>query len=1384
LEGELRYDAQVLELLDIQPRTGTGAVTAGAPSNGMVRFVYADAGRGLDEASGPEPVLSVRWRVKTASVSGTRLDAWVSGYADGMESHINAGHASDAEGENASNLFDRVELEITGAPPVSGPEMTNEPRPTWTWASAGGTGVYRYQLDGMSGAWTTNPVTSYQPATGLADGSHTLYVQERQGDSSWSASGTHQVLVDTQPPEVEAGSNVLARATFRLSGQVSDALSGVATQRWRKVSGPGTVWFAAPGRAGTLCGMDADGTYVLELSAADRAGNTANDTLQVVWDTTPPLPPIVTGPATAPDGYPEWSWSSGGGGVGLYRFELNDRNLDRGGTTSAQTSHSYPMPLNPGAQTLYVQERDEAGNWSALGSHTVLVDDYPVPHLESWDVLYDEVSVVEGTALYAKRGTLKVRGSIGGDLDRLAWVEVFYNAELLGDGPDAEFFYAKLIDESFRGPVTITVRVWSDSPTPLVYERSFVFSENLVPVKIDLLDYPAGHDGYRYVPVMLNSRGKPLGGFRFEVNCEPATGVVQFAGAQEFNSSSRGGIRLLTNPNTFAQGRQMPVVGYNTSSPDQITGEHLGFFLRFLLTGDPPESCLVTLSNITAVTTAFVPSQTDGERIDYLQADPDSSVILLGEEPRGAVWLEGLPEHVERNRTYPVHVMADTTGRPLLGFSCFVDYPTNGVQIVGVEPMMPEVDLFARPDGMGLSLVATGGRSIQPPLGATDVATLWVQLPRQIGDVEGIFGVQRNRVIAGEGAHFVGVTAPDNMAAHPIVDPPSASITLDPPPAFVGSVGEVFDTTVCAQQAGLLPVLATITMHFDASRVAFDDAVLVGSFAGGSVVTQTDGVASGVVSFVVSQMENHLADPVGDEEPMLRVEWRVLTAIESPLGFDARLTAYASSLTRGVCAWDSPVEATIQIDPDGGPEVTVDRYTNDPRPWWRWSGVDGGTGTFQYQLDTLAGAWTTVTATEFRPASSLPDGSHVLYVREQLPGAVWTPVTGGRTLIDTVLPVANAGPDLASNDEFFLRGTVSDALSGVASSVWSRTSGSGSIVFDNPSSPETTCRVTLDGVHTVRLTVTDKAGNVGGDFAQIRFDTVPPSAPTVHVTVDGSGLPTWTWSSGGGGVGVYRYKLDDSDLAYASLVGTVQEYSSPYELLPGFHTLYVQERDDVGNWSSAGYATVWVSDDPYILAQWVKPAAFDPGSQVQVSLVVTNVGQEDARSVNVAIDAFPPSMLHVQSVVPTPSGPGQTWNWGRISVAAAQSIVWTLDVDPSASGVIVVPGSITYTDKDGGSFPVVDATLVVEFGTAPRPVIAGLSVVRDAHGNMTHVRLEWDGQSGYTYSVDYTESLLPGQVDWQPTNCTDINGIDGPMSCECDVQGLDRMMLRLRMESN
>ena len=61
--------------------------------------------------------------------------------------------------------------------------------------------------------------------------------------------------------------------------------------------------------------------------------------------------------------------------------------------------------------------------------------------------------------------------------------------------------------------------------------------------------------------------------------------------------------------------------------------------------------------------------------------------------------------------------------------------------------------------------------------------------------------------------------------------------------------------------------------------------------------------------------------------------------------------------------------------------------------------------------------------------------------------------------------------------------------------------------------------------------------------------------------------PTWGWNSGGGGNGTYRYKLDDSDLATGATTTTVTSVTPDMGLTPTSHTLYVQERDIVGNWS-------------------------------------------------------------------------------------------------------------------------------------------------------------------------------------------------------------------------
>jgi len=107
----------------------------------------------------------------------------------------------------------------------------------------------------------------------------------------------------------------------------------------------------------------------------DAAGNeSATETDSTTYDKTPPNPPEsaeeyrITN-QTSPT---EWEWrSGGGGGSGDFRHRLDDAELS-GETT--KTTHTHNEELSEGEHTLYVQERDEAGNWSESAEFVVLVD--------------------------------------------------------------------------------------------------------------------------------------------------------------------------------------------------------------------------------------------------------------------------------------------------------------------------------------------------------------------------------------------------------------------------------------------------------------------------------------------------------------------------------------------------------------------------------------------------------------------------------------------------------------------------------------------------------------------------------------------------------------------------------------------------------------------------------------------------------------------------------------------------------------------------------------------------------------------------------------------------------------------------------------------------
>jgi len=127
--------------------------------------------------------------------------------------------------------------------------------------------------------------------------------------------------------------------------------------------------------------------------------------------------------------------------------------------------------------------------------------------------------------------------------------------------------------------------------------------------------------------------------------------------------------------------------------------------------------------------------------------------------------------------------------------------------------------------------------------------------------------------------------------------------------------------------------------------------------------------------------------------------------------------------------------------------------------------------------------------------TTAPEGAHTLsYYSKDKAGNSETAKTEGFK-VDTEAPTVNAGDDKIANTEFTQDATVKDTNSGIASYSWEKVSApdGGTITFGSPNSEDTTISADKDGVYTIRLTVTDNAGNSNSDEMQLTWDTTPPS---------------------------------------------------------------------------------------------------------------------------------------------------------------------------------------------------------------------------------------------------------------------------------------------------
>jgi len=285
---------------------------------------------------------------------------------------------------SASGSFEII-IDLTAPETVvlGGDTPTLDTTPTWTWVSGGGggNGLFRYKLDDgdlASGA-TETASSNFTPESPLDEGPHALYIQETDAAGNWSAAVSYSIDVDlTAPaPPVVAG---LTPTNDTTPAWEWSSVDGDGTYRYKLDDGDFTGETMEITDTGFTPGDAlAEGTHILYVQERDLAGNWSDSgSFAIEIDLTSPNAPSVSGASPTNDTTPTWAWISGGGGAnGTYRHKLDDDDLSSGATQTTNIDFTPDTVLSGGEHTLYVQERDEAGNWSSSGSYTIEIDLIP-----------------------------------------------------------------------------------------------------------------------------------------------------------------------------------------------------------------------------------------------------------------------------------------------------------------------------------------------------------------------------------------------------------------------------------------------------------------------------------------------------------------------------------------------------------------------------------------------------------------------------------------------------------------------------------------------------------------------------------------------------------------------------------------------------------------------------------------------------------------------------------------------------------------------------------------------------------------------------------------------------------------------------------------------
>jgi uncharacterized protein YjdB len=216
----------------------------------------------------------------------------------------------------------------------------------------------------------------------------TLFEWDLNGDGKWDSSSTSLKELDFQyanAKEVIAAFHV--RDSEGNDTTVTRKIKAVAGPLIRILAPDDSAYFnvalidvswSVEGAVQTTFTKETlkEGPNTITRSAPDATGKIYSSSITVYLDTKAPTKPIVKGAALTNSLRPTWTWATGGGGNGVYRIRLDNEDLSSASATR-DTTFTPPSELSAQAHTLYVQERDAAGNWSATSAFSIRIDVVP-----------------------------------------------------------------------------------------------------------------------------------------------------------------------------------------------------------------------------------------------------------------------------------------------------------------------------------------------------------------------------------------------------------------------------------------------------------------------------------------------------------------------------------------------------------------------------------------------------------------------------------------------------------------------------------------------------------------------------------------------------------------------------------------------------------------------------------------------------------------------------------------------------------------------------------------------------------------------------------------------------------------------------------------------